>query len=67
MFASFRVWATGKEMEWDKANQLMYWYPSPDESENQIIFDKIEKLDTESLPKNLEPLLTKTEFVGTFT
>ena len=54
-------------MEWDKANQLMYWYPSPDESENQIIFGKIEKLDTESLPKNLEPLLTKTEFVGTFT
>jgi len=64
---SFRVWATSKEMEWDKANQLMYWYPSPDETENHIIFSKSERLDTESLPKKLETLLTKTEFVGTFT
>jgi hypothetical protein len=64
---SFRVWATSNKMEWDKANQLMYWYPSPNETENHIIFSKSEKLDTKSLPKKLETLLTKTEFVGTFT
>lgn len=64
---SFRVWASSKEMEWDKANQLMYWYPSPNETQNHIIFSKSERLDTESLPKKLETLLTKTEFVGTFT
>ena len=63
---SFKVWATSKNTEWDKANQIIYWSPSPHESENLIIFGKGEKLDTKALPKVLGPLLTKTEFVGTF-
>jgi len=64
---SFSVWATSKEVEWDKANQLMYWYPSPHENENRIIFGKSEKLDTDAFPKKVGPLITETEFVGTFT
>jgi hypothetical protein len=52
---SFRIWATSKEIEWDKANQLIYWYPSPHESKNQIVFGTSEKLEIDELPKNWFP------------
>jgi hypothetical protein len=53
-------------MEWDKVNQLMYWYPSPSESENQIIFSVGKELEVDALPKELGHAQAKPEFVGTF-
>jgi hypothetical protein len=42
----------------------MYWYPSPSESENQIIFSVGKELEVDALPKELGHALAKTEFVG---
>jgi hypothetical protein len=62
----FRVWATSKEVEWDKENQLLYWYPATDQDVNQIIIGTTPNLDTKSLPKRVKTLLDKTELVNTF-
>lgn len=62
----FRLWATSKEVEWDKENQLLYWYPATDQDVNQIIIGTTPNLDTKSLPKRVKTLLDKTELVNTF-
>jgi hypothetical protein len=59
-------------MEWDKQNQLLYWYPEKDQTLNQIIIAK-EHTDNNSvelinsrLPKKARVLLEKAMFVTTF-
>lgn len=58
----FTVWATGNHTKWDKENQLLYWYPSPDCRYNQLIIGKgkINKLDINVLPRKSKELATKT-------
>jgi hypothetical protein len=62
----FRVWATSKEIEWDRQNQLLYWHPAKDQTLNQIIIAKEqnEKIDIERLPKKARDLVEKTSFVN---
>jgi hypothetical protein len=62
----FTVWATSNEMEWDKENQLLYWYPSKDQTHNQLIIGKGNKLDTKLLPDESKELASKTTFTNTF-
>lgn len=52
--ANFGVWTTSNKIEWDKANQLLYWYPATDENENQIIIGVRDNLKTEGLPKRVQ-------------
>jgi hypothetical protein len=62
----FRVWATSKEIEWDRQNQLLYWYPAKVQTLNQIIIAKehSENVDTERLPKAARDMVEKTSFVS---
>jgi hypothetical protein len=62
----FRVWATSKEIEWDRQNQLLYWYPAKVQTLNQIIIAKErgENVDTERLPKAARDVVEKTSFVS---
>jgi hypothetical protein len=56
-------------MKWDKENQLLYWYPSKDYIYNQLIIGKgkINKLDTNMLPRQSKELASKiTTFTTTF-
>jgi hypothetical protein len=64
----FRVWATSKEIEWDRQNQLLSWYPAKDQTLNQIIVAKehSNKVDIERLPKRARDSVEKTTFVNTF-
>ena len=62
----FTVWATSNELKWDKANQLLYWYPSKDQPYNQLIIGKDKKLDTNLLPDQSKELSGKTTFSSTF-
>lgn len=40
-FPQFTVWTThSKRIKWDKANQLLYWYPSKRMKENYLIITK---------------------------
>jgi len=65
----FKVWATSKEIEWDKQNQLLTWYPAKDQTLNQIIVarERSDKVDLERLPKGARDSAEKTKFVNTFT
>jgi hypothetical protein len=64
----FRVWATSKEIEWDRQNQLLSWYPAKDQTLNQIIVakERSNKVDIERLPKRARDSVEKTTFVNTF-
>ena len=62
----FRVWATSKEMNWDKENQLLYWYPSRDQSLNQLIVGKERSIDGTILPERCKSLLERTTFMNSF-
>jgi Glycoside hydrolase family 5 C-terminal domain len=62
----FRVWATSKEMNWDKESQLLYWHPSRDESLNQLIIGKEPNIEDTVLPERCKNLLEKTRFMDTF-
>ena len=62
----FTVWATSKELKWDKENQLLYWYPSKDQPYNQLIIGKGNKLDMKLLPDESKELASKTTFTNTF-
>ena len=65
----FTIWASSNEMKWDKENQLLYWYPSKDYIYNQLIIGKgkINKLDTNMLPRQSKELASKiTTFTTTF-
>ncbi|MGB7952865.1 MAG: cellulase family glycosylhydrolase [Candidatus Nitrosopolaris sp.] len=64
----FRVWATSKEIEWDRQNQLLSWYPAKDQTLNQIIVakERSNKVDIERLPKRARDSVEKTTFVNIF-
>jgi hypothetical protein len=64
----FRVWATSKEIEWDRQNQLLRWYPAKDQTLNQIIVakERSNKIDIERLPKRARDSAEKATFVYTF-
>ena len=63
----FTVWATtSKQIEWDKDNQLLYWYPAKERTVNQIIIGKSRNLDTTKLPKQAKDLASKVTLVGSF-
>jgi uncharacterized membrane protein HdeD (DUF308 family) len=63
----FTVWATtSKQIEWDKDNQLLYWYPEKEQTLNQIIIGRGRNLDTTKLPKEARDLASKVTLVGSF-
>jgi uncharacterized membrane protein HdeD (DUF308 family) len=63
----FTVWATtSKQIEWDKDNQLLYWYPEKEQTLNQIIIGKSRNLDTSILPKQAKDLASEVTLVGSF-
>lgn len=64
----FKVWATSKEVEWDKPNQLLYWYPDKSQTINQIVVAKEQsnEINFEKLPKKSVGLVEKMTFVKTF-
>ena len=59
-------------MEWNKQNQLLYWYPAKDQTLNQIIiakehtYNKAVDLINSRLPKTARSLLEKATFVNIF-
>ncbi len=61
----FTVWATSNRIEWDKDNQLLYWYPAKELTLNQIIIGRGKNLDTSILPKEAKDLASKVSLVGT--
>jgi uncharacterized membrane protein HdeD (DUF308 family) len=64
----FTVWSTSNELKWDKANNILYWYPSKDQDYNQLIIGKgkLDKLETKFLPDQSKDLAGKTVFINTF-
>ena len=63
----FTVWATtSKQIEWDKDNQLLYWYPAKEQTLNQIIIGRGRNLDISILPKQAKDLASKVTLVGSF-
>jgi uncharacterized membrane protein HdeD (DUF308 family) len=63
----FTVWATtSKQIEWDKDNQLLYWYPAKELTLNQIIIGTSKNVDTSVLPKQARDLASKITLVGSF-
>ncbi len=62
----FTVWATSKQIKWDKDNQLLYWYPAKDLTLNQIIIGRGRNLDTGILPQQAKDLASKVSMVDTF-
>ena len=63
----FTIWATtSKQIEWDKDNQLLYWYPAKELTLNQIIIGKNRNLDTSKLPKQAKDLASEVSMVDTF-
>jgi hypothetical protein len=60
----FTVWATSKQIKWDKENQLLYWYPAKELTLNQIIIGKSKNLDTSVLPKQAKDLASEVTLVG---
>jgi hypothetical protein len=63
---SFKVWATGGQVEWDKDNQFLYWYPSTDKQTNLIIIGKDQELKSEMLPEKVRILQDKITSVNSF-
>lgn len=63
---SFRVWATSNKIEWDKTNQLLFWYPETDQSENQIIIGVTDILEKNALPKRVQDLADRSKFMSSF-
>jgi hypothetical protein len=62
----FTVWATSNELRWEKENHILYWYPAKDQTYNQLILGKGNKLDTDTLPEQSKSLASKTTFTKTF-
>jgi uncharacterized membrane protein HdeD (DUF308 family) len=63
----FTVWATtSKQIQWDKDNQLLSWYPAKERTLNQIIIGTSRNLDTSVLPKEAKDLASEVTLVGTF-
>jgi uncharacterized membrane protein HdeD (DUF308 family) len=62
----FTVWATSNDLKWDKENQLLYWYPSKDQKNNQLIIGKDKRLDINKIPDRSKQLVDKAIFSITF-
>jgi uncharacterized membrane protein HdeD (DUF308 family) len=62
----FTVWVTSNELKWDKANHLIYWYPSKNQRNNQLIIGKDKRLDINKIPARSKQLVDKTIFSFTF-
>jgi hypothetical protein len=62
----FSVWATGIQIEWDKANQLLYWHPAKELADNVVIIGKNKNLDLDALPDQAKRFIDNISFVGTF-
>jgi Cellulase (glycosyl hydrolase family 5)/Glycoside hydrolase family 5 C-terminal domain len=63
---NFKVWTTGGQVEWDKDNQFLYWYPSIDKQTNLIILGKDQELKIEMLPEKVRELQDKVTSVNSF-
>jgi uncharacterized membrane protein HdeD (DUF308 family) len=63
----FTVWATGVEVKWDRENHLLYWRPSKEKNDNQIIIGKSRKLDLDVLPEYARRNPTDFTLMHTFT
>ncbi|MEW6604691.1 MAG: cellulase family glycosylhydrolase [Thermoproteota archaeon] len=63
----FTVWATGEEVKWDRENQLLYWQPSKERDDNQIIISKSRQLDADALPEHARKIATDFILMRTFT
>jgi len=53
------VWATSDEIEWDKQNQILYWYPNKDSATNAMILGKVRRMDRDALPKMAKEVVDK--------
>jgi hypothetical protein len=65
----FRVWSTSRQIEWDRQNQHLYWYPAKDQKVHQIVVAKVgrsDRIDNERLPKRARDSAQKATFVYTF-
>jgi hypothetical protein len=62
----FGVWATSDKLKWDKANQILFWYPDKSQETNMIIFGIKKDLDIDQLPNRAKRLSDKTIFVNRF-
>jgi uncharacterized membrane protein HdeD (DUF308 family) len=62
----FTIWSTSGEINWDKKNSLLLWFPSNKYSYNQLIIGKKNKLEIEILPDQSKQLIDKTTFTTTF-
>jgi hypothetical protein len=50
-------------VKWDKANQILFWYPDKNQETNMIIFGIKKDLDIDQLPNRIA--LTKTRNYNT--
>ena len=53
-------------VKWDKANQILFWYPDKNQETNMIIFGIKKDLDIDQLPNRAKKLSDKTIFVNSF-
>ena len=63
---TFYVWATSNEVNWEKENQLLVWYPSRKRTKNQLIIGIQPELHMKSIPDESRPFLDDTRFVNKF-
>ena len=62
----FTIWSTSNNINWDKKNSLLLWFPSNNYSYNQLILGKKNKLEIDILPDQSRQLIEKTTFTMTF-
>jgi hypothetical protein len=64
-FPQFTVWTTdnSKMIKWDKDDQLLYWYPSTQITENYLIIakGKITDLAFDNAPPKIKDKVSKTK------
>jgi aryl-phospho-beta-D-glucosidase BglC (GH1 family) len=58
-----RTTSVASSVEWDEANQLLYWYPDKSRTENQLILSLPGGFDTRVLPPESKALLPQTTHV----
>jgi hypothetical protein len=64
--SGFRVWATSNSIRWEKEQNSLYWYPSQNMEQNQIIITPVQELDRSILPPESNKIFNKTTFSFTF-
>jgi hypothetical protein len=53
----FFVFATSNRLEWDKQNQILYWYLESKQETNIIVISKQDSLDKDNFPERIKNLL----------